>query len=725
MLELATVQQISLTDKASISPPATWRLGSPRAGLSLAASVELRGAPIRNAVRVLSEGFCSEKFKEAFDQAFSSRHLPTTFSASQHLLSVRAAWNLIAIWLIAQNSGDCSSDCDIKEAEAWFRGVAVSEGLLSGELAEDNLWEATRLLKCIQFDAEFQALLPYIFEVHGPGSRASVMKDPTTAFNRTAKREKGVFYTPADVAYYMAEQVCTLYEGNILSARVLDPACGTGVFLLAMLRIAAQQKGKDFSALKYVISCLYGFDISGQALDATAFLLLKECLTEACAQGMKPYEAWYLIRQNLIETDSLSVDSSQHANTFPLFANAFPSLKELFPDISEGFDILIGNPPYAALGNREDYRLLADRFVSLKGVKAGSRLNLFPLFIEMMWQFTRPGCNASALVTPLSIAFNSGAQFENCRRAMRWNGGQWQFAFFDREPHALFGEEVKTRNAILFRCETTKTPKRGEAAIIETGHLRKWTSRTRDSLFKNIDFTSLHSIDISTGIPKLRGNSQAEAFKILMSRFDRFSSLALRIGTCAPIKALTGMDEHKVFVGATAYNFLNVYRSTKLQTDETNLPISESPVHCLEFETATDASAAFAILSSRLVFWMWHVLGDGFHVNSWLFKAIPFHKASFSQSEFNLLAHLGDVLWNDFQNHRFVSVNGGRQTIGFRPLTCYKERNCIDEILAASANLDKQFTFDLRQFVQENAVVDSTDGRRNRIMQHFIENTIE
>jgi predicted transcriptional regulator len=141
--------------------------------------------------------------------------------------------------------------------------------------------------------------------------------------------------------------------------------------------------------------------------------------------------------------------------------------------------------------------------------------------------------------------------------------------------------------------------------------------------------------------------------------------------------------------------------------------------------TEADARAAFAILSSRLVFWLWHVLGDGFHVTNWLFKVIPFSKESFSQEEFNLLSRFGDVLWERLQNHRFTSMNRGRLTIGFRPLACHEERNGIDAILVKGAELNEQVGVELQQFVHENAVVDLKDNRRNHVKLHFNERSID
>ena len=703
------------------------RHGSPREGVSLANVTEVHGKPVREAIAVLVKGLSRERLSEASSLALSNQRGRDSGALNSDSLPMRITWNLVSIWLTALSSGQCAPQCGFRKAESWFRANSqTAPDWLSAQIPNENLGQAEQLLNSIQFDSEFRALLPYIMEEHGPGSRASVMKDPSTASARAAKREAGAFYTPSDVADYMVEHTRELYSGDFVTAKCLDPACGTGVFLLALLRAAVRDHGNaiNFSRLDYITSCLHGLDVSGHALDAAAFVLLQECLSDVLARKLSPLKAWKLVRRNLVEADALRVDCNRRdarQSSTGLFGNPLPCIAQVFPKILDGFDILVGNPPYAAMGERQDFDSLASRFASLNGAKVSQRVNLYPLFLEMMWKFTRPGCNAAALVTPLSVAFHSGLQYKNCRRAMSWNGGRWQFAFFDREPHALFGEEVKTRNAILFRLEDVNTPRRGEAANIETGPLRKWTSRTRAILFQTIDFVAVDSIEIIAGIPKLGGTSQAEAFMALTRRLDRFSSLTFRIGTCAPMEALTTGISPKVFVGGTAYNFLNVYRHTRLLSDEQDIALSENPVHSLEFKSEADARAGFAILSSQLIFWLWHVLGDGFHVPSWLFKAIPFARDSFTKNEFDSLSRLGDALWQKLQDHRFTSINRGRQTVAFRPLACNEERDAIDTILAKSAGLKGEFVTELRSFVQRNAVVDSTDKRRNHVKKHFTE----
>jgi hypothetical protein len=451
--------------------------------------------------------------------------------------------------------------------------------------------------------------------------------------------------------------------------------------------------------------------VNGQvtaATDQDPRLEMKRRLTESATDWIEPIEV------------TITDDTNPNPHDFGFSAAASVPLSALFSEARNGFNALVGNPPYAPLGQRPDYQSLASDYTCLARGKAAARENCYPLFIEMMWRLTVSGNSAAAFVTPLSIAFHGGTQYEDCRHGMYWRGGKWQFAFFDREPHALFGEEVKTRNAILFRLESTSTPKRGEPADIETGPLRKWTSRTRRSLFDSIDFTPLEAINITARIPKLRGLQQSHAFAQLRKLPGRLPSWCTKLMTCEPLEACSSAALPRVFVGGTAYNFLNVYRAFTLD-GRSPYPLSESSIHCLHFRREQEAQAAFAILSSRLVFWLWHVMGDGFHVAAWLFEELPFVRNSFTDAQFEQLTALGAALWAQVQQHRIVSVNGGKQTIAFRPLALNQERDAIDQILIQAVGLPSAFAGELCDFVLQTVVVDPSDRRRQHLQDYFKE----
>ena len=585
------------------------------------------------------------------------------------------------------------------------------------------------------------------------------MRDPTTRAARDAKRKSGIFYTPADVAEYMAVNVLADREPPD-NLRILDPSCGTGVYLVALLNTVRHQRqnGVPFDPLAFATRCLYGFDISTLATESSAFVLLHHCMPEVRRRHLSPWAAWHALRLNLTATDALKLQAAGGAGTYTQAAHdrqglrdmlldpcggrvrpqiqtlpasgrqqalfdlvtpqqGLPSPGALFPEAEEGFDVLIGNPPYADLGPRSDYQPLQKEYNSLRAEKhmAG---NTYPLFIEMMWRLTRLGRSTSALVVPLSISYHQGEQYRACRQAMLSHGGRWRCAFFDREPHALFGEDVKTRNALLFRSESVGDPPRGQQAIIETGPLRKWTSRTRDKLFSSITFTPLQRVNAAEGLPKLSDHDQASAFSILAARTDNLRTLCSRCRTCRPQEATLPADTPRVFVASTAYNFLNVFRSLTVETDRP-YPLSENTVHSLEFAQEDAAELAFAVLSSRLTYWLWHVQGDGFHVAAWFIHNLPFGRSTFTTAQAQTLREAGTALWKALQPHRIVSVNRGKQTIAYRPLSCDNERDAIDDVLLDAARLPKRFKATLREFVKTIVLVDGTDKRRDHLKSLF------
>jgi len=217
------------------------RHGSPKAGLSLAAAVESRGAPVRQAVAQLVNGFSDTGLAEVLACLFPHRKgEQARLQANVH--KIHAAWNLVSVWLTARRDCQASDSIGLQDAENWFVGIDRGKHTtLTEQVRRESLSEAERLLCGIQYNVEFQELLPYILEEYGQGSRSSVMRIPSTTIARTAKRETGVFYTPTDVADYMVEHVRLTYTDDFCAAKVLDPACGTGVFLLAMLRGASKQ----------------------------------------------------------------------------------------------------------------------------------------------------------------------------------------------------------------------------------------------------------------------------------------------------------------------------------------------------------------------------------------------------------------------------------------------------------------------------------------------------
>ena len=109
--------------------------------------------------------------------------------------------------------------------------------------------------------------------------------------NSTARRDKGVYYTPPELAEYVTQQTLLPYieaakdVDDILKLRIVDPAMGTGIFLLNSLRLLSRRAVElaTGSSLSIVAAgclvakhCLYGVDIDLLAVEITRVLICLE-----------------------------------------------------------------------------------------------------------------------------------------------------------------------------------------------------------------------------------------------------------------------------------------------------------------------------------------------------------------------------------------------------------------------------------------------------------------
>lgn len=727
----------------ALSRPMSWERPSvPAPGASLVSATEARGIHVRGAVDVLRRSFGDrEAVATAWADLLASRWCKEPLAASEKP-ALQAAWALVSMRIVGRSTGALGAEASMRDAEAWFLGAIEPPSLLSRFVAESADRDAVQALEAVPYDENLRDLLPYVLDAHGPGSRASVMRDPGTQESRRAKRAGGVFYTPSDVAEYIAREAMGELPSGATHPRILDPACGSGVFLKAALDLAVRQT-PGLNRVDFAERCLFGIDINPLAVEAASFVLLHECLKDAehSIRAASPWSLWHRIRCNLCVEDALTFQVSspkeEHSGTLlqlraaldhsyvppsnecadtaagtTLFSQGL-ALGTVFPGLTAGADVIIGNPPYATIGPRNDVVALEQRFAALPTGNV-LRSDYFPLFVEMMWRLGRPNGSSSGMVVPLSLAYSSRAQVTALRRAIMTSGGRWRFAFFDREPHALFGEDVKTRNTIVFR--TSNDDRAGTA--IETGPLRKWTSRQRAQLFATIDFTPLPGVSIVPGIPKLAGEEAAGVFAILARQHSVLRETCVAVSSCPPEEAASDRHGARVFVAGTAYNFLNVFRPHR-SLPEPRAPWSSSKLIALDFASEDAAARSFAVLSSRVAYWLWHVSEDGFHVTRSFVLGLPFGDRVFSAGQQDALEALGAHLWDDIQAQQIISVNGGRQTVAYRPHACEGLRDEIDALLLGALDVTPAFIEYLRAFTRSVVAVDEDDETRRRFTNHF------
>ena len=639
--------------------------GVPRRGYVLSTAVEGIARSGRTIVSELSSAFAlCGKPNNSFEFGSDDAGLE------------RTAWHAFSIWLLWRIYSPETQDTSLLSSQIWYNGGPIEGDELAFWSQLDDLLD--RHLREVANKSGIRELLPYVLESHGPGSRLSVRRDPSTWAARRKKKASGVFYTPPDVADFMAYDAVQSCEQTPV---VLDPAAGTGVFLRSTLKVlcAADTSKNTFQLAR---GNIFGCDIDPLALDGAATVVMSDVMQDALYVMDTPREAWWAIRSNFRQCDALLIDPVSTPTT-----RGRISLQELFPNVVDGFDLVIGNPPYADIGKRSDMPELASIFKTIEACPR-STADLYPVFIEQMVRLAKPNA-AGGLVVPLSIACNSGPQFRACRKFISATSGSWKFAFFDRQPHALFGEDVKTRNAIVFRLPDP------DANTVSTGPLRKWRGNDRQEMLASIEYTPI-SNDITSGIPKLHGHRQSDAWSKLAHETYRLAHTVSSMGR-STLDEVPNSPSSDVFVAPTAYNFLGVARPCRLpvRSGET---LSANPVlrvSCIDEEAA---SVVYAVLSGNFAFWWWHVNGDGFHVSQSTLRNLSIGRIANDSFVREKLARLGESVWAYSSERPVRSLNRGRVSYAFSASGAVELRRMIDRVVLGALGLPPSLEAVLHEF---------------------------
>lgn len=653
----------------------------PRAGRSVAGSVTPLARSLQAAVEALRRGL-PPTFR------FEWLEATTAWDEIHGTMAARVAWSAAA--LTALHSLATNRTPKLADALVWFGDAAAAEELPANEETR----EAEGHLAAVVDDPAAPSLFPYLLDTFGPTSRLDVIRDETLTAQRSARKDAGSFYTPSDVADFM---VGSIIGPNPVDEVWFDPACGSGVFLVAVVKALAQAGVGSEPLVEFATTSLYGTDLSPQALDFAAFSVCQRLLSYSDRQ---PRQLWSALRRNLVAIDALRVTA--RSSTEKIRGR---SLEELFGVIDRPLR-LICNPPYSdRLGVPGD-----EVWKSFAGGPA--KKSLYLPFVEMAWRLASRAQDSATLVVPLAVATNTSQDHARCRAALQDAGDAWSMLFFDRQPHALFGEEAKTRNAILIRRPSDRP-------IIRTSGLLKWTSKQRSTIFREGRVVELREPRLKRFIPKLGTDVEAALYRQL-GVYQMRTSFRPKLSSIAPQDLHARKTDRDVFVGGTAYNFLNVcrdYPSREMVGGE----LSASKLHRLTFASSEDASVGFAVLASRVAFWLWHVECDGFHVPAWFLNDLPLFDLPFTLAQHRALAVLGEVIWQGVRQDLLASNNASKWTFAFRPTRIKAERAAADAIILDAAEASQSTLQALAHF--EERVV-SVDGRERLARAGELEKSI-
>lgn len=446
-------------------------------------------------------------------------------------------------------------------------------------------------------------LAPYLMEPVVGGYRLDGSR-VTTQDERARRRLHAAYFTPPDVARAMVEIARS--EGRGWQS-VLDPCCGTGVFLREWVRAHADEIDSQT-----LLDSLRGIDLDPRSLDVCSAVLAYEL-------GLAG-EGWRSVRGHLVRGDSiellLSGELGRHS-------------------------VVIGNPPYG------------------RGPEGGDRA---AIFLRIMIEALEPG-GVGVFVVPASVVTASIGDMASIRKTIV-ESGTTTFLNYDRSPDSLFGDDIKQRATIVVHRNIAERK-------LRTSALLRWRRSERAVALRQRNTVSLDGWPFDI-VPAIESPLEASLIREI---------LGMR-ATTTKRGRVPRRSGHDVSVAGTAYNWIPAELGTRA--------LQSGGRRVVRHETARDAAAFYAALTSNVAYWLWRTTGDGFHVSARFVGRVETIVSHVRGAEAGLLADLGAELWALAGARPVEAVNKGVRTVAYVPPADSVQMSDVDAILLEALGLSKQ-----------------------------------
>ncbi|MGH6768058.1 MAG: Eco57I restriction-modification methylase domain-containing protein [Xanthobacteraceae bacterium] len=324
--------------------------------------------------------------------------------------------------------------------------------------------------------------------------REGELEGRETVAKLSKRKRDGVYYTPEPVVNYLVEQTlgpwfteartacgypaadecaptaaaAAAYVERLKGIRIVDPACGSGAFLISAFRrllverVAADRdvdraRGGAISAVneapliaEILSNNIYGVDINPASVEIAKLALWLH--SARASAPLSSLEHTIRIGNSLVGEDfwtgrPKTAEVEERVRSFD-WRSAFP---EVWPNgLEGGFDIVLGNPPYVKLQN---LMKVDPDVVAYLGAERGNdtyhsartgNFDLYLPFIEKGLRLLAPGGRMAYIAPSLWTVNQYG---EGLRSVVR--RGQHLDRWLDFKSHQIF-EDVITYTALQF-----------------------------------------------------------------------------------------------------------------------------------------------------------------------------------------------------------------------------------------------------------------------------------
>ncbi|CAG0947139.1 Type IIS restriction enzyme Eco57I [Anaerolineae bacterium] len=235
---------------------------------------------------------------------------------------------------------------------------------------------------------------------------------------KSKRKSQGIYYTPTFVVKYIVQQTLGRYLDEhgynpLRPLRVLDPACGSGSFLIEAFDVLdqfiARQMGQshgahdmhDYARHKQILSTnIFGVDKDAQAVEVAQLNLLLKALSH---REKLPKLENIRCGDSLISGTRDELEKYFGANAKE--KNAFNWEREFKSVVSEGgFDVIVGNPPYVNVFNLppDEVDFYQAHYTTFK-----NKFDLYGFFLERAIKLLREGGSLGFIMSRTWLSLDS------------------------------------------------------------------------------------------------------------------------------------------------------------------------------------------------------------------------------------------------------------------------------------------------------------------------------
>ena len=317
----------------------------------------------------------------------------------------------------------------------------------------------------------------------------------------------------------------------------------------------------------------------------------------------------------------------------------------------EGFDIVIGNPPYGAKYDNQTKRYYKNTYVtanSIRGLQKGS-LDTYTLFIELGYNLLRRN-GSFAYIVPISLT--SSDSLTGVHRILMGNCDTIHISSYSVRPKPVFENAVVNTSILLF--QKTETPCQH---LYSTKMHRRGNEFDLQKLIDNLNFSNVYGYTMIGRIPKIGCEMEKD---ILIKIFNN-----------TPIRSLYDDKGDPIYYRTTGGRYFKVV--TNYSTGSTK----EKPLY---FQKRL-SNAIGCILSSSLAFWFYQIYSNNLDWKT--YEIENFTIPQLSAENIKILDDLYFRYLTDIEAKANVRTTSGESTYNvdsFKEYKIVRSKGIIDEI---------------------------------------------